>query len=223
MNLNNMVNDAMQSIKEEGIVEQIVRKKIEKTLESIVDDVFSSYSEFGKSLKEAVKENLNVDISRLDLPSYNTLVLQVVKEKLDVITHTQGVEKLKHQMDELLADVKPEYKLSELIEKWKESESEYEERDGEEFSLHIGDSSYSSTWVHLDPEPDTEKYQCRYAMLVRDDATVSCLKIDDKEINAKKIMYGLDGPGKDLFKIYAHGSKLLIDKDQVDLYYGNDY
>lgn len=220
MNLNTMVNDALANIHSEGIVENIVRKKIEKTIESIIDDIFSSYGDFGKQLKEQIKQHLSVNLGALDLPTYNTLVAKVIKEKLDEITHIQGVEKLKLEMDKMLADVKPEYKLSELIEKWKEVENEYQEYEGE-FSLHI-DSKYSSTWIHLDPEPGKDMYECKYGMLVRDDSTLFCLKVDDREINSKSIMNGLHGVGEDLFKIYAHGSKLIIDEDYIDLYYGED-
>lgn len=119
MDLNNMVNQALTNIHSEGLVEKIVRNKLEKTIESIIDDIFSSYGDFGKQLKEHVKQHFSINLGVLDLPSYNTLIAQVIKEKLDEITHIQGVEKLKEQMDRMLADVKPEYKLSELINSWK--------------------------------------------------------------------------------------------------------
>ncbi|WP_025718997.1 hypothetical protein [Paenibacillus polymyxa] len=220
MDLNNMVNQALTNIHSEGLVEKIVRNKLEKTIESIIDDIFSSYGDFGKQLKEHVKQHFSINLGVLDLPSYNTLIAQVIKEKLDEITHIQGVEKLKEQMDRMLVDVKPEYKLSELINGWKKSENEDDEYDdSDEFSLHI-DKDYS-TWIHLDPEPDKGKYQCKYGMLIRDDGTLFCLKIDDREIKSKDMMYGLHGIAEDLFKIYAHGSKLVIDEDEINLYYEN--
>lgn len=222
MDLSKLVNEALENIHQEGLVATIVRKKLEKTIESVVDDVLGSYGDFGKSLKEQVKSLLGINLSKIDIPSYNTLVLQIVKEKLDQVTHTMGTEKIKAQMDELLADVKSEYKLSELITKWKEEANEDHDHDGKDFSLHI-EKSYTSTWVHLDPEPRKTKHQCEYAALVKDDGTLFCIRVGDRELKTKTMLWGLNGPGEDLFKIYAHGSKLIIDEDEIDLEYSYQY
>ncbi|SFB62720.1 hypothetical protein SAMN05216312_12248 [Cohnella sp. OV330] len=222
MDLNKLANAALEQIHNDGTFAQIVRKHVEKTVESTVSDVLGSYSDFAKSLKTQLKELFAVNLDKLGIPSYNTLVLKAVKEKLDQVTHIQGTERIKEEMDRLLADVKPEYKLSELINKWKADANEDREHDGENFSYHNDGTSYSSTWIHFDPEPGKDKYECDYKVLVREDGTLSALRIGDEEIKTKTIMWGLHGIGNDLFKIYAHGSRLIIDENRIDTYYDYD-
>lgn len=222
MDLNKMANAALEQLHSDGTFAQIVRKHVEKTVESTVSDALGSYSDFAKHLKIQLKALVAVNLDKLDIPSYNTLVLQAVKEKLDQATHIKGTELIKKEMDRILADVKPEYKLSELINEWKKDANEDREHDGERFSYYKDEKYSSLIWLYFDPEPGTKQQDCEYKVLVDEHGKLRALKIGDEDIKTKTIMWGLHGIGNDLFKIYAHGSRLVIDDNRIDTYYDDE-
>ncbi|MFC0331695.1 hypothetical protein ACFOLF_12335 [Paenibacillus sepulcri] len=224
LDLGRLVEVAMIDIKKSGLVQKAVRGRLEATIKDVIDDVFKSYGDFGKELKEHVKSSLNVNFNKLDLPEYNTLVAHTVKEKLNELTYSLGVEKLKTQMDTLLADIKPEYKLSEIIEEWLKEQNDDGDKDDEYCTVIVETKSYGSQWIYIDEEADKEKYECNIKMLVRHpEGTISNLKIGNMDINAKSIMWGLHDIEGKLFTIYAHGSKLIVDEDDVETGYPNSY
>lgn len=133
IDLNKIVNDTLVKLEKEQFVETVVKKRLEKTITEIVDDTFREWSDFGKNLKEYIRENLNVNLESLGLEGYNSLALAAIKEELDKCITIQGIEKIKETTKEILSDVKPEYTLSEIIECLKgaslKEEYEYEEGD----------------------------------------------------------------------------------------------
>lgn len=213
MDLNKMVNDALGQMKEEKFVEGVVRKRLEKTITEIVDDVFREYSDFGKKLKGCIEENLNINFKSLGLEGYNGLVLAAVKEQLDKVITVQGIEKIKDTMDEMLKEVKQEYILSEIIEKLKgESlKEEYEFDYDEKVELKIENGSSGYKRIYLDEEEKSYNHDCDYQIAIDNEGKPYSIKLKGDEINTKKIMGGLYGLEELLFKIYASGAKIILD------------
>lgn len=229
MDLNKMVMNSLSRMESEGKVQEIVDKHVAKTIESVVDDAFGSWSDFSKNLKKQVEEKLQVNFEELDLASYNALIMKVVKEKLDDSIANEGVKRINESIDSLLGSAKSEYKLSELVKEMSEEvdtdDMGYEEY--HEMTMHIDDSFILSKIIALDPESDKSKYDCKYRFWV-DNKTgkVSNIQIREDshrtsrevhEFDARAIMRGFHGLEETLFKIYANGSKVIVDEDKVDL------
>lgn len=222
LDLNKMMNDALVKIEKEGFVEETIEKRVKGTLESIIDDLFKPWSDFGKKLKAEIQEKLQINLEQLDIASYNHLLGNMIQGRLNEVMHNQGVEKMKLAIDDLLKGAKEEYKLSELIEMMKEEEDQ-EEHYGEEISLHVDDSCSYITFIYFDPEGDKSDYECKYKITVGDENKISSIRIDDKSFDNKVIMGGLYGLEAELFKMFATGSKLIVDEGDVEPYYGEDY
>jgi len=217
MDLNKLVNESLAKIEQEGFVQVTVEKQLKKTIESIVDDLFRSYSEFGKNLKKEVESHLSVDLEKLNIAGYNVMVLNAVQEELDKLVHTQGIEKIKCSLTELLGEVPKEYKLSELIEEFKEDVlSDDSDYSGREISFHVK-REYGSIYISFDRDDDKSEYRCQYRIWAEKDGSITTIKINDKEFNNKVIMGGLWGFDKTLFKIYSTGTKIIIDDGDVDI------
>jgi hypothetical protein len=214
MDLNLIVNNALSELKEEGYVEKIVKKHLEKTIEDIVKDSLNSWSDFGKRLKEEVKKQMDFNLDRLDIPSYNHVILNVIKEELERSVHEEGVKKIQEQLKELLGTAKEEYKLSELIKEMVEDELELNELEYDshkEITVHI-EKRYGSTYVSFDPEADVSEWRCKYRLTLDEDGTVRRVEIGDTSFDNKVIMGGLVGLDATLFKMWTRKAKLIIDK-----------
>ncbi|MFW5438893.1 hypothetical protein [Paenibacillus apiarius] len=225
MDLNKMVHDAMADIQKEQVVEKLVRERLEKTLSDVVDSALRSYGDFGKRLQEEVEGQLNINLEKLDIPTYNQMILNVVKEKLDEAITVQGVNKIKARMDEILGGAKQEYRLSEIIEKMKEAAMEYGDVDDSEISLHI--KKGSTLWfIDFDPEEDKERYECRYRISIKEPkdgetGKINTVEIRDKKLDNNAIMGGLRGVEAILFQMYAKGADLIVDDVDMDYPYGD--
>ncbi|MCM3273683.1 hypothetical protein [Paenibacillus elgii] len=230
MNLNKMVSDAMKSIESSDFVEKVVREKIQETLKRAIEDSLGTYSDFRKQLDQELKENLLINIKHLGLGGYNLMVLNEVKAQLNHIMHVNGVEKIKENMEKMLVAVKPEYKLSELIETMKKEENEDGDKIGEKIAFEIEESSGGYHHIYFDPDENKDvglysysrstrsKYSYKYQLHLDKEGRVYDAKIDDHELDKNKdivrYFYNLD---KVLFQIFATGAKIIV--DEVDEYY----
>ncbi|MBS4172098.1 hypothetical protein [Bacillus sp. FJAT-49736] len=234
MNLNQMVMDSLAKMDTEGKVQEIVEKHVSSTIESIVKDVFGSWSDFSKNLKDQVQDQLQINFKELDLASYNTLIMKAINEKLNDTIATEGLARINGQIDELLSDTKDEYKLSELV---KELVSEIDDLDDlgyedyHEMSMHIR-TPYGLTYIHLDAENGKDEYECKYKICIDPRKNNEIVSIDIQEdrygrtkelksFDVRAIMRGFRGLEETLFKLYARKGRIILDEDQVELEISN--
>ncbi|OMF72512.1 hypothetical protein BK143_09600 [Paenibacillus peoriae] len=232
MNLNNLVNDAMQTIQKDGFVEDVIKKQLEVTIKKVVEEYFGSYGDFRKELEKQVKEQLQIDMNKLGISGYNLMVLNEVKSQLETAIHIQGVQKIKENMEKMLVGIKPEYKLSELVEAMKKDENEDHDKDGEEIGFMLERSDHGYTHIYIDPESDSRdswrsersKYSYKYQLHLDNEGRVYNSKIDSHELSKNnEIMTSFYDFDKLMFQIFATGAKIVVDEDEVDTYYGEDY
>lgn len=235
IDLNKIINETLVKLEEEKFVETVVKERLENTISEIVDDIFRKWSNFGENLKSHIEKNLNVSIENLGVEGYNTLVLKAIQEELDKVITVQGIEKIKESTREMLSDVKSEYTLSELIEKLKSEnpKEEYEFDEGDKISIIIEgeEDGYKHIYLSMEEAKSSygrvSKYNYDYQIDINRLGKPYSIKLKNEEINTKKILGGLYGLEKLLFKIYSSGAKIILDKgmdpEDYDIYYRTDY
>lgn len=232
MDLNKIVMESLAKMESEGKVQAIVEKHVESTMNKVIDNLFGSWSDFSKDLENNAKEALQINFKDLNLATYNHLILEAIKDKLDDEITNQGVAKIKSQIEALLSDAKREYKLSELVKELSEEVEDIDELsydDCHEMTLHV-DQPYGSWWIGLDSRPDIGEYRCKYRIHVSEEGRVYSVKINDdnrgversiENFDVKAVANGLRGLEETLFKIYASGAKLIVDEDDCELEISN--
>ncbi|MCI3197737.1 hypothetical protein GXP75_19105 [Bacillus sp. HU-1818] len=214
MDLNLIVNKTLSELNEDGYVEKIVKKQIEDTIQDIINDTLKSWSDFGKELKQQVQNQMKINLDRLDIPSYNQVVINTIKGELERSVHEEGAKRIQESLQEILGTGKDEYKLSELINEIVEYDCELNELDYDEYKeiTVIVEDKYSSKYVYIDPEEDKDWFNCKYRLVLnKDDLTVERAEIDEKSFDNKVIMGGLYGVDKSIFKMWTRKAKLIID------------
>ncbi len=228
MDLNKMVMDSLAKMEKEGTVQKIVEKKIENTVAEVIEDVYGKWSSFAKDLKAETQKAVSIDLEALNLPKYNHLVLQVIKEKIESsMNDSQGIKQIEEQIESLLLDTKREYKLSELVKELTNEIDDLYELDYDDYhemTLHVDDeSNYGSYWIAMDAREDIGEYDCKYRMLVSDHGKLYSIKIGSSEygrkprnedFDIKGVLDGLNtGLEETLFKMYASGALLIDDEN----------
>jgi len=214
------VSDLVQS----GFIKEEMEKHMKKGLASVIDDVFGSYSTFSKAVKEELKNHLNVNLEELGLGAYNTLVMNMLKEKFDEVIKLNGIDKLKSSVEDMLSVEKKEWKLSEIINKMKEAymkkvhDDDGESLDGMDCAFYY--KKYSNlAFIDFDGNEDESNYACRYRLSVNKSGTINNLTIRGKEITNETIMAGLHGFDDFMLQLYISGATIILDPKEVDKYY----
>lgn len=224
LDINQIVNQTMADITHTDFLQKIIRTRMEETLNSIFRDFFREYSDFGKALKEEVQNKLQINFDRLDLPSYNHLIAGMLQQLIDVGIKEEGIAKLKELVEGSIQHADKEYKMSEIVERIKKDARDDDDEISGEITFLV-DRSFSY-WidVRIDPEPDRDKYACKYRFQIDAKTNkVEVIEVDHKVIDIKSLDRGY-GFERELFYMFAAGSKLIVDEDHVDLYYsGDDY
>ncbi|MCE3203412.1 hypothetical protein [Paenibacillus sonchi] len=218
MDMNLIINEKLEELKEEGYVEKIIKKQLEKTIQDIIEESLRSWSDFGKGLKEAVGKQLQINLGKLDIPSYNEVILNVIKGELERSIHEEGSTRIQQQIQELLGTGEQEYKLSEIIKQMVEDDLELNELSYEEIEkiTVIVEERYGSTYLYLDPEEDKSMYRCKYMIVLDEDGTVWRAEVNEKKFDNRVIMGGLYGLEATLFKMWTRKTKLVIDEYETE-------
>lgn len=226
MNIQDQVQNSLNEIVSSGKIEEIISKKIEKTIEDILDDSLRSYSDFGKKVKEVINNSLQIDLSKISTLGYQQIVTDIVKQKLQ----EAALQHISKPIEEVLSQVlspfeKRTYKLSEIIEKYKESEWDSSDDDEVEISFHVEESSYSSIHIGFDIEAGKRKYDCEYQMsLNKDDGVLWMFEIkgwrpQKGDLRASSIHGTFD---HFIFNLYASQCPIEIDENRVETYWTRD-
>ncbi|EAF0330872.1 hypothetical protein V8L68_000510 [Listeria monocytogenes] len=228
MDFNKMVNDSLVKMEKDGEVQKLIDKHVASTVDTVVKDLFGMWSDFSKELKNTAKEALQINFKNLDLASYNHMILQAIKDKLDDEIKNNGVMQIKGQIESLLNNPKREYRLSELIDELAEEIEGLENLEHEEcreMSLYV-DSLFHSHFVHMDSEENAGVHGCKYALHISESGELYSVRINGQEYNgesivnnfgAKEVMNGLHGLTETLFKIYTSKAKIIIDESNCKL------
>jgi len=217
---------AFTTMAESGALQKIIEEKVAKTVSDCVGNVLSSYSDFGKALSEHVKGALNVDFKELGLVGYNEIVLKIIKTKLTDSINTVGKQRIEKELSELLVDPPAEIKLSALVDQFKER-LDREDRRSSRITCIVDTSDLTGlcpgyAHVFIDKKSGTSKYSCQIQIDVTPTGEVYGLKIGGQDIKNTLFLGPHFGFERSLFQMYAAGTKIIVDDDEVNDYFGDD-
>ncbi|MGR3982507.1 hypothetical protein [Pseudoalteromonas sp. 1181_04] len=219
-----ILNEKIQA----GALEIAISKKVDSLIEETANDVFRSYSDLGKALKEKMTNAIMPQLENLDdLPTYHDFVLNRLKVAAQGFYDSRLAEILDKEFAEIMAEVPENITLSYIVNSLLEEAQEGNEYEGE-ITLIIDENAHSSDgrWlsVYIDKEADQDKHRCDFDLhLSKDKETgkydILSIKVDDKKPGDALSMGRLYRMEKILFNVYAM-------KGQIELDHGldaNDY
>lgn len=149
------VNAAMQAMIDSGKVEEIIKAKLEKTVDEAISDALRSYSDFGKDLKKHVEASLKIDVSNVNLQEYGQVVLKMVEGLVNKHVQESAQGKLLEQLNSLFETPPPRITLQELLDAYKEGEEDSAHSNGyERCGLIIEESDSGYIYVGFNPSDE---------------------------------------------------------------------
>lgn len=209
--LKQAVAAAFDKIVASGVIEQTIEKKLTETIVDAIGSHLRSYSDFGQAIQKQVQQAIGVDLERADLPSYNDFVLKVIRKQLDSAMADTAAKQLEENMAKLLVKAPAEITLQQLVDDFIEAFKE--DREGQEFTLHIDHSSYGFKYVCLDVEEGKGEYSCDFRIGVDRDGHVFSLQLGGKDVTKTLFVGPIYGFERAVFQLYTAKTKIVIEDD----------
>jgi hypothetical protein len=218
-----ILNEKIQA----GALEIAISKKVDSLIEATADDVFRSYGDLGKALKEKITKAIMPQLEEMDdLPTYHDFVLNRLKVAAQGFYDSRLTEVLDKEFAEILAEVPEKITLSYIVESLLKDAQEDGGGEGE-ITLIIEDFKDKYDWkfgeygdslsVYIDKEPDQDSRNCAYDLhLSKDKETgkydILGIRVDDKKPGEAMSMGRLYGMEKILFNVYAMKGRIELDQ-----------
>jgi len=220
MDIEQTVSETMTELVDSGFVKNTIKAQLEKAIKEVVGDVMRSYGDFGKALEARMKEALGVDFKSIELPNYNQLVANWVREIVDTTLVAEGKKQIEANLAVFFKPLeKTEWRFSEIIEKFKQGL--YEDGESGDITLHHSEG-HGDSYVdfYFDAEEGCKKYNCDYTLRVNEGG-VWAAKIKGSEADRMKTpcLFGFDSF---IFQLFAMKAKVIDDFDDVGTGYGYD-
>lgn len=218
-----ILNKKISEMSSTGQFEALISAAAEQAVKKSVDEAFSRYSDFSKSVENALKENIKVDIGDLGIGGYNDLVAKIIKSKLGDFFEKTATKQICESMDLLLKEFPSTIKTSEIADMFRKRCAEENESGEFTFILSrnesIGLGGYFD--IYLDEAPGKDKYQCAYHIRAKPD--VWAVSIGGMAAEKKMFMGPLFDFERFLFHAYANKVVISVDDETPSTFYGNEY
>ena len=210
--------------------EAFMRSKVQDSVKRHIESALASYSKLGKQIEEAVEKALRID-GKLDLPSYNQMIIKFVELQVQNLAETAIQKTAAARLKELLTPAPEKIKLSELLEQYRK-ELEEEQDDGcvcygDDEDLSIGCSvtdreTGGFRGISL-REKASDKNESIYIGITKE-GKVYHIRFADQAIETKLFVGPVYGFERMVYQMKAAGTIIEVDDyENVETYYGPDH
>ena len=109
-----LVERKIHQMSGDGSIERMVSAAVEAAVQRAIEESFSRYSGFAKSIEKAITDTVRVDVDDLGLPGYNALVSQIIRAKLGHFFERTATQTIEREMTALLTEFPVSITVSEL-------------------------------------------------------------------------------------------------------------
>lgn len=165
MNLNQEIQTATDKIIKDKLP-SMIEDKVSSMLDDVLDDIFRSYNDTAKQVKQKIEEKLDINLAEFDLIDYNGLVARTINDQLVETVNMESLKKLTKDITGVIN--KKEIDLSEIVDMFINASMETDETKNEgSISLYVEvDTKYDWTAITVDLEGDKDKDDCAFEFLV---------------------------------------------------------
>lgn len=221
MDLVKLIADKVKEVEASGKLEEIIENNVLECLKSIVSDSFRWNGEAKKSIEEALKGKLGVELENVKIPQYQKLVGDILSDTLNktVVSDLEVVIKeAVNNITEVLE--KKQWKLSEIISMFTDNidrsyDGEMEDQYGE-CTLHV---KKDGDFVHVkfDKESDREYFRCDNSLFIYKNK-LSSATIEEKPFTPFGVRT-MNNFEMFMFKLYCSNVDIILDENECELNY----
>lgn len=223
MDINLEIQKATDKFIEEKLPE-LVAQKVTKMVDEILGDVFRSYSDVGKQIKEKIEKQLNVNLQEYDLVDYNHFVSKAINDRLIGIINEGSIKPIMQLVEDTVGFLERKtIKISEIHQMIIDSSMEENDQEPEgEISFHaIKNEEHGWTVVSIDTEPNVTPKDCALEFLISEErGNIFCFRTTSHwskkgNLTPSKVTQMSNLEHK-IFRLYSAQVKVEIDENWLD-------
>ncbi|KVT92676.1 hypothetical protein WK60_13885 [Burkholderia ubonensis] len=213
--LSQAVETAFANVVASGAIEKAIEANLEATITSILKDQLKSYGDFGKQLTEKVNAAMQIDLDRMDLPTYGHFIEKVIARAVDAQLQGDVAKKIEAHMTALLADAPQEMTLEQIVADFKVhvKDRAYGGDVDHSISLHVTQTGYGYWHIAMDKDSGTDEYRCSFRIGINDAGEIYSLRIADEDVNKELFIRPAKGFERNLYRMFVSGTKIKIEPD----------
>lgn len=219
MNINEEIQKATDKFIEEKLPE-MVSQKVTKMVDEILNDVFRSYSDVGKQIKDKIEKQLNVNLQNFDLIDYNHFVSKAINERLVGLMNENCISPIMELVDKTVGFIeKKEIRLSEIHQMFIEAsmEDNEQEAEGEISFFATKNEQYGWTTVSIDTDGGKSEDRCALQFIIsKDTGRIFSIKTETYWSSKSNLtparVVALSNLEHKIFRLYSAQVKVEIDQ-----------
>lgn len=218
MDINKEIQIATDKFIEEKLPE-MVAQKVTKMVDEILNDVFRSYSDVGKQIKEKIEKQLNVNLQEYDLVDYNHFVAKAINERLIGIINEGSIKPIMNLVEGTVGFIeKKTIKLSEIHQMFIDSSMEENDQEPEGQISFYATKNHEHGWttVNADIEENVSEGDCALEFLINESrGSIFCFRTKShwskkSNLTPSKVTQ-LSNLEHKIFRLYSAQVKVEID------------
>lgn len=176
MNINDEIQKATDVFIEKQLPE-LISQKVAKMTDGILDDIFRSYGDTAKLIKEKIEKQLDINLQVFKMHDYNTFVAKAITDRLTALINTETIKPIMTFVDEIVGFVeKKEIKLSAIRDMAiAANKEEHDQKSEGSISFCIEeDTRYGWIVVGIDFEKNKSLMECKLRFTIgnREDSSM---------------------------------------------------
>ena len=201
--INELINEATQEYLKSDKLQEFVQDKAKRTINDIVDSLFSYSGPLKKALEEEITSGLSInrDLGLSGLNKFiNEEIVSTIKGKVKQDTHNKIIKTVDQILRTEDKNISAEHFMNKVKEFFKgdssicscdnEYNDEYfnEEAWSEHGTIIIEDPGEGYNWlsIYIDPKPNKSIYDCRYELTVHEKST--SYKLKNKPMSSHNVL-----------------------------------
>ena len=224
------INQEIQKISDSIIAEKLpsmVESSVTKMLQSVIDELFSSYGPMSKKIKTTIEQKLDINLQQYDLIDYNALVAKTINDNLLQQVNLQPILDLTKNMLGFV-ELKT-IKLSTIVEMFIEAAKDDSSDSEGAISLYV-EKNDKHNWIEVsvDIRAEIRENECGIRFLVdTKNGNIFCFKCKDHWTNLNPVtpskMIALSHLEHKIFRLYSAQVKIEIDNLDYDVEWSKYY
>lgn len=225
INVNEIFENKLKELEEEGFVEKVINESIENSIKKAITEAFNDYS-VRRKIEDKLKNEIDKSLDFLDFSGYNQFMIDKMQKLIHAAKDVDLSNKVKSMIDEFLQPQENELKLSKLMEEYREMLMDDEQYDYDDrFGFEIDTEFSYATYIYIDEKIDSgylsrnkSKYNYKYQVQIDNKTNlIKSLRIDgDKTDKILHLGFRDNFEGK-LIRAYFNKTKINIDVDEDDV------
>lgn len=219
MDIQKIIEEKLSSAINEKL-DEIVTKNVEKSVESIISDLFGTWGSATKQVKEILEKGLQISLTPAKIESYNVRVTKHIEDAIGKYLDERVKDKIMQGIQESASYItKDNWKMSEIVNEFIESLDDSDYADGYiEPTIIIEQSSWGSIYIGIDKENGKREHDCEYRLSVNKDGSV--YGFDQRDYANRKMKHeSIHGDfDKLIFSLYANKATIEFDDYETEFY-----